>query len=149
MKKNLINLTFILIIQGISILIYFKYILNKYKDDFVNHDPLNKKIINLNFISKNCCSWWPISHFISFAILSYLWPPKYSIILFVYGVLWEIFEGIMNTMETKKGDVVKHQSTRNGSSNNVEYVTWWAASNKDILFNTIGIVLGRVIKKNI
>jgi len=70
--------------------------------------------------------------------------PQYSIVLFIYGVLWEIIEIIINILETKKGDIIKHQQTRSG--NNIEYVTWWAGSSKDILFNLCGIIFGRIIR---
>ena len=51
---------------------------------------------------------------------------------------------MMNTLETGKDEVVKHQQTRNGDQ--VEYVTWWEASYKDILFNFTGIVVGIFIR---
>ena len=51
----------------------------------------------------------------------------------------------MNTLETDKGETVKHQQTRKG--NTVEYVTWWEASYKDILFNSVGIIVGRTLRQ--
>ena len=104
----------------------------------------NKQIIDIPLISKNCCSWWPVSHFILFCIYSFIWP-QYSWILFLYGVFWEVLEGIMNTLETNEGEEVKHQQTRKGSK--VEYVNWWEASYKDILFNSVGIIVGRTLRQ--
>jgi hypothetical protein len=144
MKQDLLILSVSLGMNALSIFIYFKYLEKTYKKNYVQHDPLNKQIIDMPIISKNCCSWWPISHFILFAIYSFICP-QYSWILFLYGVLWEVLEGIMNTMETKKGENVKHQQTRKGDK--VEYVTWWEASYKDVLFNSVGIVVGRTLRQ--
>ena len=144
MKKDLIILSISLFIPGLSIYIYFKYLEKVYKKDYVQHDPLNKQIIDIPLISKNCCSWWPVSHFILFCIYSFIWP-QYSWILFLYGVFWEVLEGIMNTLETDDGEEVKHQRTRKGDK--VEYVNWWEASYKDILFNSVGIIVGRTLRQ--
>ena len=102
-----------------------------------------KQVVDIPIISRNCCSWWPLSHFIAFTVYSYIWP-QYSVILFLYGVAWEIIEGIINMLVTDKGKHVKHQQTRMGGR--VEYVTWWAASYKDVLFNLAGIITGRMIR---
>ena len=142
-KKDFIILSIILLLNAIGIILYFKFLQYKYKKNYTKHDALNKKIIDIPIISKNCCSWWPISHFVFFTIYSYMFP-QYSIVLFIYGVLWEIIEIIINIFETKKGEIVKHQQTRNGD--NIEYVTWWSGSYKDILFNLGGIIFGRIIK---
>jgi len=143
MKQDLIILSTALGMNALSIFIYFKYLEKTYKN-YVQHDPFNKQIIDLPIISKNCCSWWPISHFVLFTLYSFIWP-QYSWILFLYGVLWEVLEGIMNTIETEKGHEVKHQQTRKGDK--VEYVTWWEASYKDILFNSTGIIVGRTLRQ--
>jgi len=142
MKRDLLLLSTILALNALAIFIYFKYLEYTYKKDYVHHDVMNKQIIDIPIISKNCCSWWPMSHFIVFAIYAFIWP-QYSWILFLYGVLWEVLEGIMNTLETSAGDPVKHQQTRKGDK--VEYVTWWEASYKDILFNSVGIIVGRTL----
>ena len=144
MKKDLMLLSFCLTSNAVGIYIYFKYLERTYKNDYVNHDPLNKQIIHMPLISKNCCSLWPISHFVLFAVYSYIWP-HYSWVLFLYGVLWEVLEGIMNTLETGQGQEVKHQRTRMKDTK-LEYVTWWEASYKDILFNSVGIVVGRTLR---
>ena len=143
MKQDLLILSGALGMNALSIFIYFKYLEKTYKN-YVQHDPFNKQIIDLPIISKNCCSWWPISHFVLFTLYSFIWP-QYSWILFLYGVLWEVLEGIMNTIETEKGQEVKHQQTRKGDK--VEYVTWWEASYKDILFNSVGIIVGRTLRQ--
>ena len=144
MRRDLLILSSSLMANALLIFIYFKYLEKTYKTDYVNHDPLNKQIVDIPLISKNCCSWWPISHLILFAIYAYIWP-QYCWILFLYGVLWEVLEGIMNTLETDKGETVKHQQTRKGDQ--VEYVTWWEASYKDILFNSVGIIIGKLATK--
>ena len=143
MKKDLMLLSFMITLNAASVYIYFKYLEKTYKKDYVHHDPLNKQIVDIPLISKNCCSLWPISHFVLFGIYGYIWP-HYSWVLFLYGVLWEVLEGIMNTLETAKGEKVKHQQTRKGDK--IEYVTWWEASYKDILFNSVGIIVGSTLR---
>ena len=71
MKKDLIILSICMFIPALSIYIYFKYLEKVYKKNYVQHDPLNKQIIDVPIISKNCCSWWPVSHFILFCIYSF------------------------------------------------------------------------------
>ena len=143
MKKDLMLLSFCITLNGVAVYVYFKYLEKSYGKDYIHYDPLNKQIIDIPLIGKNCCSLWPISHFILFAVYSYIWP-HYSWVLFLYGVLWEVLEGIMNTLETEKGQEVKHQQTR--KKDKVEYVTWWEASYKDILFNSVGIIVGRTLR---
>ena len=143
MEKSLIMMSCMLILNALGVYLYFKYLEATYKSDYVMHDPLNKQIIDIPLISKNCCSLWPVSHLVLFTVYSYIYP-QYSWILFLYGVLWEVIEGIMNTLETDKGEQVKHQQTRKGDQ--VEYVTWWEASYKDILFNSVGIIIGRTLR---
>ena len=91
MKKDLFLLYTCVIGLGISIFMYFTYLGYKYNNNIAYHDPLNKKLVDMPFISKNCCSMWPITHFIAFAIFGYIWP-QYAWTLFVLGICWESIE---------------------------------------------------------
>ena len=147
MKKDLFLLYISVISLGISVFVYFQYLGYKYNNNIVNNDPLNKKLVNIPFISKNCCSMWPISHFIAFALFGYIWP-QYVWTLFILGIFWEIIEVIMNYLETEKwmrGSLGRaHGRMRTGGK--VEYSTWWEASEKDILFNGVGILCGMALR---
>ena len=127
------------VLTACSITLYFFYLRKVHPTDMAEYDPLNKKVISLPFISPNCCSWWPVSHFVYFFLAYLIWPGC-SWQLFGLGVIWEIVEGGINWLETRKGEEIKHQTTRGESG--VEYVTWWAASKKDILFNGVGLLAG-------
>ena len=135
-KKQILGTT---ILTALTIVLYFFYLRKVHPDDMAEFDPLNKKVISLAFISPNCCSWWPVSHFIYFFLAYLIWPDC-GWELFSLGVIWEFIEGIINWLETRKGEEVKHQTTR--GENGLEYVTWWSASKKDILFNGAGLLAG-------
>lgn len=138
-----INVFLTLFINASAILLYFEIL--KRRGNVVNEDIMNKKVFDAPYITKNCCSWWPISHLIVFTIYSFVWP-QHSVLLFALGVLWELIEAIINWLETEEGEVVQHQRTRN-KEGDVEYAKWWSGSFKDIGFNTVGIVLGRMLSK--
>ena len=140
MKKDLKNLYSVLIGLGFSIIVYFHVMKKIYKDKISHNDPLNKKVINAPILGKNCCSWWPISHFIAFAIFAYIWP-QYWRHLFALGVVWEGVEWLFKYMSTPKGEELKFKRTRT-EDGSVEYEQWWSSSSKDILFNGAGILVG-------
>ena len=147
MKKDLKNLITTLACLASSIIVYF-FVMKKYfGDDMVNKDPLNKQVINASFIGKNCCSWWPISHFIAFTIFAYIWP-QYWKQLFAMGALWEGIEWVFKYIQTAKGKEMKFKRTRT-KGGKVEYEQWWSSSSKDILFNSAGILLGLYLNKSI
>ena len=136
---NCKNLSTILVMNVIVIYLYFRYFSRNFKN-IIYSDPLNEKVIKFPIgNNKNCCSWWPVSHFIVFTIYSYIWP-QYSFVLFLYGILWEICEIILNLLLQNK-NTAGHQM----SAKKVEYDIWWGANWSDILFNTMGIMLGRIL----
>ena len=145
MKKDLKNLYVTLISLGASIIVYYNCLKAIYKDKLVENEPLNKKVINAPILGKNCCSWWPISHFVAFTIFAFIWP-QYWHHLFALGVAWEGVEWLLKYLMTPKGEELKFKRTRteNGS---VEYEQWWSSSSKDILFNGAGILLGLLLRK--
>jgi hypothetical protein len=83
-------------------------------------------------------SWWPISHFLLFLILGFLFPDC-GVFIITAGILWEIFESIMAIIQGGP-----QQTVKSGSGNSVEYeFTWWAGSFKDIFMNTTGFFIGK------
>lgn len=145
MKKDLKCLYFTLISLGVSIIVYYNVLKLVYKDKLVENEPLNRKVINAPMLGKNCCSWWPISHFIAFAIFAYIWP-QYWQHLFALGVAWEGVEWVLKYLMTPKGQELKFKRTRT-ETGNVEYEQWWSSSSKDILFNGAGILVGLYLSK--
>lgn len=129
-----------LILFGLSVFAWNAYMFTK-GDDWINSDPFNKKIIDLEWL-ENCCSWWPILHFIGFMFLGWYFPDCW-LTLFIGGILWELLEVVMNFLT--KGTVIKQPMRI--TSKQVEYSeVWWAGSFKDILFNAAGILVGRSIR---
>ena len=144
-SKDLRNLYITLISLAISIILYFIIMKRKFKNKISHNDPLNKKVLNLPIFGKNCCSWWPISHFVAFLIFAYIWP-QYWYHLFGLGVLWEVVEWIFKKCSTPKGEVLKFKRTRVGNGQ-VEYEQWWSSSSKDVIFNSAGILCGLLLAK--
>ncbi|MEK6266419.1 MAG: hypothetical protein N2B06_16865 [Clostridium sp.] len=135
--NSILQVFLVLGANALGIIIYFAILSSKYgSKEMYKYDFMNKKLIDLP-ITKNCCSAWPLSHFVAFTIYSIIWP-QHRFLLFSLGVLWEIIEVAINVI-TKS----KHQTTR--SSDDVEYAEWWSGSSKDIVFNSMGILLGKFI----
>jgi hypothetical protein len=101
-------------------------------------DFMNTKIIDFPYL-ENCCSWWPISHFILFFFIGIIFP-QCGPLAMTAGILWEFFEIGMNVATKGPHQVMKN---KDGS---YEYTqNWWAASFKDILFNFAGFYLGKFV----
>ena len=144
MKKDLQNLYLTLFSLGLSIIVYFFVMKKMYKNKVSHNDPLNVKIIDAPFLGKNCCSWLPISHFITFLMWALIWP-QYWNHLFALGVGWECVEYLIKAMSTPKGEALKFKRTRT-ESGGIEYEQWWSSSSKDIVFNAAGLALGLAIR---
>jgi len=147
MKKDLKLLYITLLSLASLILVYFHIMKRVFKDKISHNDPLNKKVVNASIFGKNCCSWWPISHFIAFTIFAYIWP-QYWKHLFALGVVWEGVEGIMEYITTPKSEKMKFKRTRT-ESGSIEYEQWWSSSSKDVIFNGGGILVGLFLKRKL
>lgn len=125
-----------------AIVIWWLYLRQTWGDDGVaDHDAMNVKVIDVPYL-ENCCSWWPISHFILFFILGYFFPECWWELI-IFGVLWELFEVVM-WLFMKRG----RQSVRNTQSGTIEYsADWWAGSFKDVLMNSIGVLTGVLLRR--
>lgn len=83
-------------------------------------------------------SWWPVTHFLMYLILGFLFPNYWPVFVLV-GIAWELFEyGVGKTMASFPDATPK----RFDRVMNVEYETWIQGNWKDVLFNTAGLVVG-------
>jgi hypothetical protein len=143
MKTDLKNLYVTLSLLGLCIVAYFFEMKHVYKDKVAHNDPLNVKIIDVP--GQNCCSWWPISHFVSFLVWALIWP-QYWKHLFALGILWEILEDVGKYITTKKIPQFVNMRNSKKEGSKVEYEDWWSSSSKDIVFNAAGIAAGVAIR---
>lgn len=145
-QKDKDGMTNIFIGVVILIVLYWMFLLST--NGWVEHkavlsDPMNYIAFNFPFLEQ-CCSWWPISHFILFFIIGLLFPGcDYFAIL--AGIGWELVEvGMYHALNKDR------QGVRNLNSNFVEYSeSWWAGSFKDIFMNIIGFYTGKIIRKKL
>ena len=111
----------------------------------VEVDVLNRKVFDFDYFMGNCCSMWPISHFIFFFILGLLFP-QCDVPVIAAGILWEIAEESISIIR-------KTQNTRhivNTSESGLQYRdSWWAGSMQDILFNIVGFYFGKLVVKSL
>jgi len=139
MKNDLLNLYLVCTLMANIIMLYFLFLRKKFNGKVTTNDALNRKITDIPGLGKNCCSWWPISHFVFFFLLSYKWP-QYWLHLVLLGIVWEVYEVVYG----KAGSQKKFKKTRVG--NKIESENWWSSSAKDILFNGMGILLGTTLR---
>lgn len=120
------------------ICVYWLILKIAYGDNVVDNDPMNKLVFDIPFF-ENCCSWWPISHFIVFFIIGVLYPGC-ALVALTGGVIWELIEVFFSALQSKP-----RQGARS-SAGKVQYSeNWWAGSIKDIFMNVIGFYLGKLV----
>lgn len=127
------------------IMFYFCYLITRASFDG-NKDPLsnihkydfmNIKLFNMSLL-ENCCSMWPLSHFILFFFLGVLFPDC-PVPIIAGGVLWEVLEMIMSYVFKRN-----RQAVRSMTGGSLEYSkNWMQGSMKDIVFDILGYVIGR------
>lgn len=107
--------------------------------NYTRTDVLNKMIVDFELFGRRCCSLWPISHFVLYGIVTYMYPKEWKFI-FLIGLVWEIYEWMLSRFFIKNTNVIK-------SDSNLQYnETWWAAEPLDIFMNTMGIALALLLK---
>tara|TARA_B100000073_G_scaffold210596_1_gene174925 strand:- start:72 stop:512 length:441 start_codon:yes stop_codon:yes gene_type:complete len=142
MNKRLKNLYIKMIILGISIITYFLILQYKYGEEkMIYYDPLNVKRFYIPFYGK--ISGWPVSHIISYAIFTYQYPEYWYHIIFL-GMLWEVVEYCFNYYQAGGKNVTFH-NTR--TKNSIEYTNWWEASTQDIVWNSLGGIIGMTLSR--
>jgi len=122
----------------IVICIYWVVLRLAYGDDVINNDFMNKMVFSLPGF-ENCCSWWPISHFILFFIIGLLFP-YCGLVAMTGGIIWELIEVFLSTLQRAPRQGIR---TKGG---NVQYSqNWWAGSFKDIIANFAGYYTGKLV----
>ncbi len=103
----------------------------------IHGDPMNKILFELPFL-ENCCSAWPVSHFILFTIIGFLFPDCDAMAISA-GIGWELIEvGVYHALGKSRQGVRR--------SGKVEYSSsWWMGSTKDIFMNIAGFYTGKLI----
>ena len=131
----------VLFIVVVSIAVYWVFLRMIYSSlDVQRNDILNKKLFDFPML-ENCCSYWPITHLLLFAILGFAFPTCWLELLLL-GVLWEVFESVLAYLAGKQRQYVV------SNNDNIEYSkSWWSGSMKDIIMNIIGFALGWSIRK--
>ena len=128
----------ILIMLGVGVLCVMYFVVLRIacrKKAFQYCDILNFRIFPWG---KECCSAWPLSHFVMFMILGFFFPDCW-LTLFIMGLLWEGWEFISGTFQKK------HYVKNDGKMQYTE--KWWQANIYDIFFNGAGILVGYVARK--
>lgn len=106
-------------------------------DNVATRDQLNIRILEVPWV-ENCCSWWPVTHFVVFMVLGFLFPTC-DILIIGAGILWELVEMCLAWAVGKS-----RQGMRIGVEHHLEYSTnWWAGSFKDIFANIFGFYIGK------
>jgi hypothetical protein len=110
---------------------------NAVEADFMNHIVFETP--NVKFL-ENCCSWWPISHFILFTVIGFLFP-ECDLMAILAGIGWELAEvGVYYTIGQER------QGVRKPGSGKIEYSgSWVQGSFKDIFMNIAGFYTGKAI----
>lgn len=134
-----------MLLMFVIIVFYFFILSGAYtQNQIVFNDPMNYKVFDFPLL-ENCCSWWPLSHFIFFFILGVLFPDC-AVPLLSLGVLWEGFEMLQSSIQGAERQWVRGAS----KSSDYEYSgNWWAGSLKDIVMNTLGFGFGWLVAKKL
>jgi len=127
---------YILIISFVLIIVYYVARISTGQEE----DPLNRKVLDIPWLG-GCCSWWPVLHFVMYAILGFYFPQCF-LLLVIIGIAFEFFETGMGHVLQRCGvgdDVTLPPSP----SPDVEYGRlWWYGSPKDVFFNIAGLLTG-------
>ena len=127
-----------LIIVVIILFIYGSYLVLTYgTKNITTNDFMNKTVFTMS--SGDPISWWPISHFILFLILAFLFPGCWLLLL-VAGIFWEGFEAVLGRIMSRP----YHHVTRTGAD--IQYKQWMQGSCMDILMDSGGIIVGLLLR---
>lgn len=138
-QKCCIKPALILTTVAIVIWIYFLFLTHVIGNP-ISNDPFNRLVFQQKIFNESCCSWWPISHFILFFILGYLYP-QCAVTILSMGIIWEGIEISASYFQRQQYQAIKTET------GDVEYTgNWWAGGIKDILFNTAGFYTGVLVR---
>lgn len=123
----------------ILICMYWIVLRLSFGKDVVEHDPMNRIVIKIPGL-ENCCSWWPISHFIFFFIIGIIYP-NCGLIAMAGGAIWELIELFLSALTAQERQPARHKGR-----SQVEYSqNWWAGSFKDLLMNAAGFYSAKLL----
>lgn len=144
-----IGVTFLIVIMLIVIWFCFLKVVSRQSGRSTEElDVLNIKLFEAPFLNgsdqplENCCSTWPISHFILFFILGILFPNCDAVVIGA-GIVWEGIETVGGYL-TGRVQNGTYQARRT-SEGDLEYSNWIAGSLKDILMDIAGFYVGKFI----
>jgi hypothetical protein len=143
--KSGIAVYFMVIILGIiyALLAHF------YKCDFMETTTVIKSHLlgNLFCENGNYCLW-PVSHFIMYLMLGYI-APNYWWLWLLTGISWELLEAIIGRIiQNIYNKGLNNDSVVLKDNNNLQYTSKWMCGMKsDILFNSMGLLIGLTIAK--
>ena len=143
--QKCVNMFKIFAVVVALILCYWLLLLNVHgnEENAVYGDHMNKIVFTLPYLEA-CCSWWPISHFVLFGMIGFLYPDC-DVMAISAGVAWELVEvGVYYAMGADR------QGVRRAGSERVQYSgNWFNGSFKDIFMNVMGFYLGKFLSRNV
>lgn len=83
--------------------------------------------LETKFAACQGCDFWALTHFALYLVLGYLFP-KHLGVLFLIGIGYELFEAFL------------------GASMNIGKESWWYGRISDIVFNTLGMLIGAIFE---
>jgi len=83
---------------------------------------------------------WSITHLLFYMLLGYLYP-KYLILTFILGALWELFEHCTRIYKPKLLFGIGDCSTNDGITDK-----WWYGKWSDLFVNATGLLIGQYLK---
>ena len=104
------------------------------------NDIMNRTVFTLN---GKAYSWWPISHFILFYIIGFLFP-SCTIMAILAGILWEIVELVFGAIQ--RANIPQEGDAMSSHDGTIQYKVWWTASSMDIVLNILGFFLGKMTR---
>ena len=126
-----------------------------FKNGYKNKCPLNNTVFKLCYqafeICKKYFSLWPISHLLIYILATLRFHKLNQIILlFFLGIIWEIIETYGSGLDrwfTSKKDYIDVKKIKLSKNVKMQYTTYWTGTFSDIVFNTIGMIIGILIIK--
>jgi len=91
------------------------------------------------------CDFWSLTHFGLFAYFGYIRPHQFWK-YFILGTIWEIIEDYLSSNEETKLVNCKDKNNKNHFWCNGYEDNYWYGKYDDILFNTLGFLVGMYIK---
>ena len=124
----------ILCVIAVFVFLYWIFLMLRHRTTNITpYDTLNREVIRTSYMRP--LSSWPLSHFILFFILGFLYPSCYVLILSL-GIVWEGVEVLLSKVFRRS-----YQGVR--SDTGLEYQdNYWAGSFRDIVMNFAGFGLG-------